>query len=362
MGRIDKELYEKQSFFERLNLSKDVWVDNFVFRLHYLVSVSIIVAYTVILTMNQYAGEPIECLFQGDKSVYLDKYMNDYCYIHGTKTFPNSNCKLNEGHGSLTHLGGGDDEDQVHVEHTYYQWVTFMLLAQAVCFYIPGGLWKTWEGGRVGESVGDNGRGGILTCLNKDESLEVQGKQIAKDIQENLGKNSFWAVKFTMCEFLNLGNVIGQFYLTNWFLGGEFTNYGISVAKFFNAADPMDRCDPMDQMLPTTAECNFHYFGQAGYESNKRALCVLATNIWNQKFYLFFYYWLLFLISVTSLHCIYRILTIFDRNVRDISLQLPEPKEKQGRLTSYGDWLYADLVVGNLSSMIKPHVKKQFSS
>ena len=53
--------------------------------------------------------------------------------------------------------------------------------------------------------------------------------------------------KFTFCEFLNLGNAVGQFYLTDKFLGGEFMEYGIKAVDFL-MTDDKDKCDPMHQV------------------------------------------------------------------------------------------------------------------
>ena len=33
--------------------------------------------------------------------------------------------------------------------HKYYQWVCFTLFFQAILFYIPRYLWKTWEAGKI---------------------------------------------------------------------------------------------------------------------------------------------------------------------------------------------------------------------
>ena len=40
-----------------------------------------------------------------------------------------------------------------------------------------------------------------------------------------------WAFKFFFCECLNFVNVVVQIVLTDWFLGGEFSTYGLEVRK-----------------------------------------------------------------------------------------------------------------------------------
>lgn len=37
------------------------------------------------------------------------------------------------------------DEEPIK-RHAYYQWVPFVLFFQALSFYLPHSLWKTWEG------------------------------------------------------------------------------------------------------------------------------------------------------------------------------------------------------------------------
>ena len=45
----------------------------------------------------------------------------------------------------------------------------------------------------------------------------------------NHNKHNWYAIKFYFCEFLNFVNVIGQIFLMDFFLGGEFTTYGSEV-------------------------------------------------------------------------------------------------------------------------------------
>merc|ERR1719312_1316403 len=53
-------------------ISKFNWdlvkIDNWVFRLHYVVSVIIFVGYSGIVTLNTYVGDPIDCIHHGKES------------------------------------------------------------------------------------------------------------------------------------------------------------------------------------------------------------------------------------------------------------------------------------------------------
>lgn len=55
--------------------------------------------------------------------------------------------------GTGSHIEGEDEE----MHHIYYQWVSFILLLQALLFYLPKALWQIWEGGRIENLTSDLG-------------------------------------------------------------------------------------------------------------------------------------------------------------------------------------------------------------
>ena len=84
-----------------------IWIDNFVFRLHSQVTVLILFGSSILVMMVQFFGHPINCLV--DVSIRLNikqplyiyihkasllqkeipsKVMETYCWIHGTFTLP----------------------------------------------------------------------------------------------------------------------------------------------------------------------------------------------------------------------------------------------------------------------------------
>ena len=67
-------------------------------------------------------------------------------------------------------------------------------------------------------------------------------------------------------------NVIGQIFLTDKFLGGEFLRYGIEVVQFLDQ-DPETRVDPMARVFPRITKCVFHKYGASG----KSAILITFT-------------------------------------------------------------------------------------
>lgn len=65
----------------------------------------------------------------------------------------------------------------------------------------------------------------------------------------NRFNHDFYAFKFFLCELLNFINVVGQIWLMDVFLGGEFTTYGSDVIAMTEIS-PENRMDPMSRVFP----------------------------------------------------------------------------------------------------------------
>lgn len=49
--------------------------------------------------------------------------------------------------GEIPHPGiGSMHQDDKIKHHAYYQWIPFVLFGQALMFYLPHLMWRTWEG------------------------------------------------------------------------------------------------------------------------------------------------------------------------------------------------------------------------
>ncbi|TRY79199.1 hypothetical protein TCAL_05994 [Tigriopus californicus] len=325
-----------------------VHIDSTIFRLHYTFTVMCLLAFSLIVTTRQYVGNPIDCVHTKD---IPEDVLNTYCWIHSTYTIPSAFWKrigIDVAHPGIDKTV--DPEERRYVK--YYQWVCFCLFFQAILFYIPRWLWKNWEAGKIQALMMDLDLG-IISEVEKR-----QKKKLLLDyLYSNLKNHNFWAYRYFFCELLALINVIGQLLLLDRFLDGTFLTFGIEVISFA-LRDNEDRVDPLIYVFPRMTKCTFHKFGTSGTIETHDALCILPINIFNEKIYIFLWFWLLALGCLTALVNIFRLLIIVSPRVRAYLLYLRFRLIKQEcinliiRKTQLGDWFLLYMLGQNIDSMV----------
>ncbi len=154
---------------------------------------------------------------------------------------------------------------------------------------------------------------GLHKHIDSDDDKQEQVDQVADYLKKRLkyaSEHRDWASKFFVCEFLNLVNVVAQIFITDAFLGGEFTKYGVEVISF-SSANPEDRVDPMSRVFPKMTKCIFHMFGASGTIQRMDALCVLGMNVMSEKIYIFLWFWFILLAIITAFNVAIRSLQLF---------------------------------------------------
>lgn len=68
----------------RLLKVKDVDIYDGVFRLHTKLTVMIFLAFSALVSANEFFGKPMDCV--GSDMRQVDPYFNNYCWINGTYT------------------------------------------------------------------------------------------------------------------------------------------------------------------------------------------------------------------------------------------------------------------------------------
>ncbi|KAH7637008.1 innexin inx2 [Dermatophagoides farinae] len=322
----------------------DYSIDNNVFRLHYKATVIFLVAFSLLVTSNQYFGDPIDCIQRDDVPPAL---LDTYCWIHSTFTLPDALDKkigVEVPHPGIDKYTPGEKR----VYHKYYQWVCFVLFLQAVMFYIPRYLWKMWEGRRL-KSLVLHLDSPIMDKDDRDEQVNM----VVDYFRTNIRYHNSYFYYYVFCEFLNFVNVILQMYLIDAFLGGAFSTYGFDVIQY-TEMDQENRVDPMIAIFPRMTKCTFHRYGSSGDVQRHDALCILPLNIVNEKIYVFLWFWFVFLAIITGALLVYRLFVIFLDPVRKTMLKsrarLCNPYNLNIVLsvTKIGDWFLLYLLCKNM--------------
>ncbi|CAG9773160.1 unnamed protein product [Ceutorhynchus assimilis] len=272
--------------FKTLAKGDKIRTDNNIFKLHYKFSVLLLIAFSVLLSSKQYFGDPINCDVEAHKET-----VEVFCWVTGTFVIEDNTPEENFIYGL------GNEAGKRTYTLLFYQWICLLFFLQALLFYMPRYLWKTWEGNRLGEVV--DGLGGPLISEKWSPDRKEQIKRFILN-QEN---HDIFAYRFAICEVLNLCNLIIQVYIMDWYLEGRFSLYGYDVVtkpwpQTYNA------------VFPKRTKCTYHKFGQSGSFVNRDALCVLPLNVLNEKFFLILWFWIagLFLLTIAAL--IYRAMII----------------------------------------------------
>ncbi|XP_013773579.1 innexin inx2-like [Limulus polyphemus] len=322
-------------------------IDNNVFRLHYKVTVLMLAALSLLVTSSQLFGDPIDCISNDDIPHEL---LDTYCWIHSTFTLPNA---LNKKVGVEIPAPGVDKytpgEDRVY--HMYYQWVCFVLFLQAILFYVPRYLWKSWEGKRIRSLVMDFNTP-VLTLDKKNETKDL----LVAHLKENFNNHGMYFFYYFLSEVMNFVNVIGQMYMIDTFLGGQFTTYGIQVIQF-SEMEQEDRVDPMVKVFPRLTKCTFHRYGSSGDVQRHDAICLLPLNILNEKIYIILWFWFVFLAVISGIMLVYRVTIILWPRSRLLLLRFRARLANKRNIEiiiqhcKIGDWFILDLLCKNIDSL-----------
>lgn len=273
-----------------------VCIDNNVFRLHYKATVIILIAFSLLVTSRQYIGDPIDCIVD-EIPLHV---MDTYCWIYSTFTIPDRTGVVGKDivqPGVASHVEG-DDEIKYH---KYYQWVCFTLFFQAILFYVPRYLWKTWEGGRIKMLVLD------LNCPVMSEECKTERRKLLVDyFSNNLHTQNFYAIRF----------------------------------------------------FPKVTKCTFHKYGASGTVQKFDGLCVLPLNIVNEKIYVFLWFWFIILSVLSGLTLAYRAAVIAGPKLRLVLLRArsrlspQEDIELIAKNCQIGDWFILYQLGKNIDPLV----------
>eukprot|EP00092_Neocalanus_flemingeri_P027254 GFUD01029556.1.p1 GENE.GFUD01029556.1~~GFUD01029556.1.p1 ORF type:complete len:408 (-),score=106.84 GFUD01029556.1:102-1286(-) len=325
------------------NIADQIWVedgtkiDSTTLRLNYKVTVSFLLVSSCIVTFHNWFGLddiPIECIVgSGNKPSYLD----DYCWLHPKNISIEQDKWEDEAFESRMEGVGIEDENVKIFTFHYYQWTSFFLLFQAICFYVPRFVWVRWENGTMAffKKTLD------VTDLNDEEKANAAAEMLIERSEK--GFNEMYSLGFMVSEVVSVVNIIFQWVVTSAFLGTVDTDWQVGNINFYNLGwkvmtggdDGKRPWLPMRMMFPRQSTCVFRVPGPAGHLQQVSASCLLPLNIINDKIYLAIWFWLAFVSLVTGVNFLYRVLMYLYKDLRKMKLGWDVLEREKDQKTDY---------------------------
>lgn len=322
--------------------NKSYHIDFPLFRLHYQVTVLLLLTFCLILTAKIMFGDPIDCKSSMTGS---SDFSDNVCFAQGTYTTYGRDVTLKEVDfqaadkmvkvpeivginkarysQNVSYLQPGmpipEAPDATYYEkmwHHYYQYVPIMLFLQSVLFYLPHYLWKSWENGLIA-SVCKQLHEHRFDPTNFFES----NYNLIYYLQNSLLLNKSLVYKYYFCHWFLLLNLGVQILVMDYIFNHQFISYGIDTLWYFFVdkdvyglrgpnSEMAQLNNPMDFVFPKVTGCTFLALAQGG-EQIEQYICVLPLNIIHDKFYLFLWFWLATLLVLTVFQILLDLMTIF---------------------------------------------------
>ncbi|CAF0968686.1 unnamed protein product [Adineta steineri] len=303
--------------------------DDFYDRLSRRYSVILLVIFTILVSSKQYVGEPIACFCPAHFTGTHVEYTNNICWI--SNTYFVSFDRL---------LPKYPDPKTEHFIY-FYQYVPFILMIQAILFYVPSIIWSTLNsksGYDLGMLVTQARMIDTYTADIRAVSVRHLARYIDRTLEYHKQKrleymNQLQSVKcssfFTFCMYNNhitmrdnhlmwsflftkilyLINAFGQLYLLNFFLGNNYHMYGFAVIHaLFTGNNENWTITPR---FPRVTWCNFAVRNMADNIHTYTVQCSLPINLFNEKIFLLIWFWLYFTTLFTLFGFIYWVVSFF---------------------------------------------------
>lgn len=296
------------------SVTKPRYEEDYVDRLNYRVTsyVLLLAAFTIIA--KEYGGDPIQCWLPAELASQRgwEQYVKDYCFVESTY-FVKADEPLHD-----IHRHGG------RRKLTYYQWVPFVLLFQALMFTVPHIFWRmlNWTSGIHTRAV--------ITMANNAQRMNYDSKemnQVVEAITKHLDRSlcakplirqfmhsnpiivisrriapSYLTSVYLITKLLFIANGFFQFTLLSLYLGSN----GLQQLISLSGEHPWRESG----FFPRETLCDFKV-RDMGNQHKRTIQCVLMANMFNEKIFIALWWWILILITFTICNFIYWIFVVF---------------------------------------------------
>ena len=289
--------------------------DDFVDRLSRTYTSGLFIVFALIVSCEQFVGEPISCWVPAHFTDSHRSYTNNVCWVSNTFYLP------------FRQPVPGMREQTWKERETvsYYQWIPLILLCQASLSFMPALVWRFLHK-RSGldmstfmesamtcqrNSCGDQREKTFRYVVNRMDRYLVHQREFRrgclKDIKKFLAKYCFFIggkrhgnyLMFTylIVKLLYLGNSVGQLFLLDIFLGVDYSGYGIHIIGSFIRGEDWTA----SKRFPRITLCNFEVRHQGARVHDYIVQCAISINLFNEKIFIVIWFWLVFISAVTTI-------------------------------------------------------------
>lgn len=275
-------------------------------RFNHLYSVIIFLILAMITTAHHFIGEPIKCWSPAQFPESWAEYANTVCWISNTYFIPMSDRNI---------------ATAPRNKIIYYQWVPLVLLLQALMFSAPWYIWMS-----LNHSSGLDINKIIKHCRSieykrqeyRDNVIRYLVHQIERFLKRSyaqstgcLTKTRFFLANigclygkhygnyliavYILTKVLYSGNVVAQLLLTTEYLGTKNWLFGLEAVKDM-ATNGTIRESPS---FPRVTLCDFDIRSLGHKVFAYTVQCTLPINLFNEKIFIFIWFWLM-LLGVTN--------------------------------------------------------------
>jgi hypothetical protein len=201
--------------------------------------------------------------------------------------------------------------------------VPFILLFQACCFLLPNVIWHTFSKS-AGVDVTSLGKNAIaldnfdmerrgktidqiarhihialsLKYYNDDEPTGRFSKiNIARRLPCGRRHGNWLYIVYMIVKIIYLLNIIGQLFLLNNFFGFQQHAWGFEFLKKFLLGE--EDYSRIDKAFPRVTFCDFRIRNLADNIHQHSVQCALPINLFNEKFFICLWFWLIILTVIT---------------------------------------------------------------
>ncbi|VDP06673.1 unnamed protein product [Soboliphyme baturini] len=275
-------------------------------RLHCFFTSNLLVALAVLVSFKQFGGQPIECMVPDMFSRAWEQYAENFCWAQDTYFLPFDEEMPRE------------IAERENRRISYYQWVPFFLLVEAICFRLPSLFWRCFashSGIRIHDIIKmatdeRNVQPDVKTqnvkalAVHLQNALRFHRRLYRKRVTPhrilrflNLPYTATYvSTMYLVSKALYMINVSGQLILMNRFL--ETDRY--SLYGFGALADVLNGTTwEKSGIFPRVTLCDFQV-RVMGNVQRYSVQCVLVINIFNEKIFIFLWFWYVVLFFVTT--------------------------------------------------------------